>query len=304
MRDIWRLQHFLGVVEASSIHGAARNLNISQPAMTKSIRLLEEALDTELLVRLPRGVRLTEAGEALYARAREIEASWNAAIVEIGAQSSGMGGVMRLGGGPVYCSIHFPGMLADLRRRFPNLRIQVSTGVGNELLPELARGDIRAYAGGMPEEVHELGSDFLTEELYRQRNAVFASRDHPLFRNETVTLEDTLTYPWLCLFSGQQANLRIRDYFRARGLPEPRLALESHSLQIAFKMIAEHRFLACMPTPLAGSDAGIDLAEVEMDGFSWSIPTGVTMHRRSAEFGPIRQMIRSLRSATEALRTG
>lgn len=302
MRDLWRLQHFLGVVEASSIHGAARNLNISQPALTKSIRLLEESLDTELLLRLPRGVRLTEAGEALYARAREIEASWNAAIVEIGAQSSGMDGVMRIGGGPVYCSIHFPGMLADLRRRFPNLRLKVSTGVGNELLPELAKGDIRAYAGGMPERIDELGPDLVFEELYLQRNGVFAAKDHPLFRNETVSLEDTLTYPWLCLFSGQQANLRIRDYFAARGLPEPRLALESHSLQIAFKMIAEHQFLACMPTPLARSDAGLDLAEIEMEGFSWSISTGVTMHRKSADFAPIRQMLRSLRRATESLR--
>ena len=56
MHDIWRFQHFLGVVDAGSFHGAARAMNISQPALTKSIRLLEEAFGTELFLRLPRGV--------------------------------------------------------------------------------------------------------------------------------------------------------------------------------------------------------------------------------------------------------
>lgn len=302
MREIWRLQHFMGVVEASSIHGGARMLNISQPALTKSIRQLEEMLGTELLLRLPRGVRMTEAGEVLYARAREIEASWNAALVEIGAQAKGLDGVMRIGGGPVYCSLYFPGMLADLRQRFPNLRVQVTTGVGGELLPLLKKGDLRAYAGGIPHPEDNFGDEFHTKVLYNQRNAVFAASNHPIFSCNGYGPKDTLTYPWLCLFSGQQANIRIRDYFESKGFPEPRLALESHSLQIAFKMVAEHQFLVCMPTPLAGLIPELDLREVNLEGFAWSIPTGVTYHVRSKSFAPMLQMIRTLRMLTEARR--
>ena len=72
MREIWRLKHFMSVVDAASVHGGARNLNISQPALTKSIRHLEESLNTKLLRRLPRGVKMTEEGELRYKRAREI----------------------------------------------------------------------------------------------------------------------------------------------------------------------------------------------------------------------------------------
>ena len=298
MREIWRLQHFLGVVGAASVNGAARGLNISQPALTKSIRQLEAAFGCELFLRLPRGVRLTEAGELLHLRAREIEAAWNAAIVEVGAQSTALSGVMRIGGGPTYCSVYFPEMLADLRRRFPNLRVQVTTGVGNELLPLLKTGDIRAYAGGVPTEEGGLGPDFETEELYRQDNAIYASQDHPLFRASAIEPGDTLAYPWLCLFSGQQANIRIESYFSRLGLAEPRLALESHSLQIAFKMIAEHQFIACMPVPLALRSPELQLREIELDNFRWSIRTGVTYHRSSINFAPIRQMLRSLRKET------
>jgi len=307
MHDIWRFQHFLGVVDAGSFHGAARAMNISQPALTKSIRLLEEAFGTELFLRLPRGVRLTEAGEMMHIRAREVEAAWNAAIVEVGAQSNGLGGTMRIGGGPVYSSVHFPNMLADLRRRFPHLKVQVSTGVGSELLPMLKSGDIRVYAGGIPRTeggTLNLGASFRTIELYQQQNAIFASSQHPLFLKEHIEPADTLEYPWLCLFSGQQANIQIRNYFEARGLPEPGVALESHSLQIAFKMIAEHQFIGCMPVPLCATSQGHDLKEVVLDGFRWSIPTGITFHRKSAEFAPIAQMIRSLHAVTGTLREG
>ena len=226
MHDIWRIQHFLGVVDAGSFHGAARAMNISQPALTKSIRLLEEAFGTELFLRLPRGVRLTEAGEMMHIRAREVEAAWNAAIVEVGAQSNGLGGTMRIGGGPVYSSVHFPNMLADLRRRFP-----ASEGAGlhrrwQRIAPvaEIGRhprlcGRHSAHARAAPS---ISAAAFRTIELYQQQNAIFASSQHPLFQKDRVEPADTLDYPWLCLFSGQQANIQIRDYFEARGLPEPR----------------------------------------------------------------------------------
>lgn len=298
MREIWRLHQFLAVVEATTLHGAAKSLNVSQPALTKSIRQLETAFGCDLFMRLPRGVRLTEAGEVLYHRAREIETAWNAAIVEVGAQSTGLNGVMRIGGGPTYSSIHFPELLVDLRRAFPHMRVQVSTGVGNELLPLVKSGDILAYAGGVPGESDDFGAGFETEVLYQQDSAVYAAADHPLFANGNPRAEDTLDYPWLCLFSGQQANSRIERFFERAGLPPPRVALESHSLQIAFKMLAEHRFVGCMPVPLAVGSRGLSLREIELPDFRWAIPTGVTYHRASLKFAPLRLMLRSLRRLT------
>lgn len=298
MDEIWRLSHFLAVAEAGSLHAAARRINISQPALTKSIRMLEESLGTALFVRLPRGVRTTEAGEILRQRAREIETAWNAAVVEIDAQGAGSGGSMHIGAGPVYSAVYLPNTLAELRRRFPRLRVVVSTGVGDDLLPALKLGDIRAYAGGVPNGAMALGPDFETEPLYEQSNAVFASEHHAIFKQGECGPADTLRYPWLCLFSGNQANSRIATYFAQLGLASPSIALESHSLQIALKMIADHEFLACMPVPLVRAFPEARLREVALDGFRWSIPTGVTYHRASIGFAPLVTMLRSLRRLT------
>ncbi|MET3588033.1 DNA-binding transcriptional LysR family regulator [Pseudorhizobium tarimense] len=298
MHHIWRLHHFLSVAEQGSFHAAARAINVSQPALTKSIRLLEQDLGCALFVRMSSGVRLTEAGELFKQRAREIEAAWNSSLVELKVQTKGLGGEMRIGGGPVYSAVYFPSMLAELRSSFPNLRVSVSTGVGGDLLPLLERGDIRAYAGGIPTEVDGLGRDFVTDILYHQGNSLFVSHQHPLFDEAEITPEKLLSYPWLSLFSGGLANAKIDRFFEANGLPAPQLALQSHSLQIALKMLVEHNFIACMPVPLAKSYSTLQLREINLEGFHWSIPTGITYHRSSAGFPPIKAMREYLKRAT------
>lgn len=304
MHHIWRLHHFLSVAEQGSFHAAARTISVSQPALTKSIRLLEQDLGCALFVRLPSGVRLTEAGELFRLRAREIEAAWNSSLVELKVQTKGLGGEMRIGGGPVYSAVHFPNMLADLRSNFPNLRVSVLTGVGGDLLPLLGRGDLRAYAGGIPSEVDGLGRDFVTDILYYQENSLFVSHQHPLFDSPEITPDRLLDYPWLSLFSGGLANTKIDRFFAGHGLPAPQLALESHSLQIALKMLVEHNFIACMPVPLAQGFAVLQLREIHLEGFRWSIPTGITYHKSSASFPPVKAMLKFLRRATSSSEPG
>ncbi len=300
MHHIWRLQQFLGVAQAGSFHAGAALLNISQPALTKSIRLLEESMGAALFLRLPRGVRLTEAGEALFLRAREIEQAWNAALVEVDAQGKGMGGLLRIGGGPVYSAVHFPEMLAHLRVKFPKLKVSVATGVGRDMMPSLRSGEIRAYAGGVPQEADELGLEFESAELYQQFNALYASGTHPLFAamepGATVDPARALDYPWLSLLGTHHAVTKIQSYYRVLDLPPPELVLESPSVQIALRMLRDHAFLACMPAPLA--DAFPGLRRVELPGFAWSVPTGLTYRRSSLTFPPLKAMIQSLREIT------
>ena len=73
MDQIWRIRHFLAVAEFGSVQSAARSLNISQPALSKSLRLLEEHLRTPLFDRSARGVVLTEMGQVFCRRARDIQ---------------------------------------------------------------------------------------------------------------------------------------------------------------------------------------------------------------------------------------
>src|ERR1700747_2554483 len=74
--DERKRERFVGVVESGSLSRTSRRLNISQPALSKCLRLIEEQLGTKLLERGPRGVRLTKFGDAFYRRARSITAQF------------------------------------------------------------------------------------------------------------------------------------------------------------------------------------------------------------------------------------
>lgn len=149
MDQIWRLKHFLAVAEAGSVQGAARCLHISQPALSKSLRLLEEHLQTALFDRSARGVVLTPMGQVLYLRAREIQSEWEASLIELNATRDGAQGELRIGMGPTYAVVLMRRVLAQLARDYPNLRVSVRTGVGALLIPALQAGEISLYAGGL-----------------------------------------------------------------------------------------------------------------------------------------------------------
>src|SRR5690349_5012181 len=67
--DLRRLRYFLSVAEAAGLSGAAAKANISQPALSRQMQILEAELGVRLFERLPRGIRLTDAGVRLQQRA-------------------------------------------------------------------------------------------------------------------------------------------------------------------------------------------------------------------------------------------
>ena len=96
--ELRQLKHFLAVGEAGSITAAARNLRLTQPALSRQIKALEEELDTTLLERGAHSITLTPAGEVLVAEARKL-IRYSETIIEK-VKSTAAGEPMRLGYAP------------------------------------------------------------------------------------------------------------------------------------------------------------------------------------------------------------
>jgi DNA-binding transcriptional LysR family regulator len=119
------METFVRVMETGSFSEAARQLRIGQPAVSKTVALLEDRLGVKLLLRSTRGLAPTEAGENFYHRAkRSIEEADEADLAARGA-GAGLSGRLRVSAAPAFASLHVVPHLPKFMAAHPDLDLEV-----------------------------------------------------------------------------------------------------------------------------------------------------------------------------------
>jgi DNA-binding transcriptional LysR family regulator len=136
------LRHFLLIVEHKTFTEAARRARLSQPALTASIRRLEERFGAKLLHRGPGGAGPTAAGEALLPRARAALAALEEAKRAVEEIEGLRAGEVRLGAGATACTYLLPPILAELRAKYPGLRLRLREATTPAVLEALSAGEL------------------------------------------------------------------------------------------------------------------------------------------------------------------
>lgn len=121
------LRVFAAVADHRGFTRAAESLRLSQPAVSKAVRILEREVGTPLFERGVGGVRLTEAGDALHARARELFSVERSAEEELRALRGLEGGTLRVGASTTIATYLLPALLGDFRARHPGVHLRVTT---------------------------------------------------------------------------------------------------------------------------------------------------------------------------------
>ena len=177
---------FHAVAQAGSISAGAAAVRVSQPAVSKQIAELEASLGVQLLERLPRGCRLTEAGAILADHARRwqaIEADAARAIEEYRGLKRGR---LSLGASQTIGGYLLPPVLAEFHRRHPEIELQVRTANTRQIEAALLDGSIEfgftEGATGAPELAAEV---FFEDEL-----VAIAPAGHPLLRHAPLTARE------------------------------------------------------------------------------------------------------------------
>jgi DNA-binding transcriptional LysR family regulator len=123
MLGVWRLQLLREVARRGTIRAAAEALSITPSAISQQLRILEAEAGTPLLERDGRRVRVTDAGEMLVRHADAITAAIVAAESELAGARSAISGTLRLAAFPTAARALLPGVIAELGRAHPQLRI-------------------------------------------------------------------------------------------------------------------------------------------------------------------------------------
>jgi DNA-binding transcriptional LysR family regulator len=140
--DLRGIRYFVQIADCGSITRAAANLGVAQPALTRHVQGMEEELGMQLLVRLPRGVRLTGAGRQFLDHCRRALRELDRAREELKADSGSARGQVILGVSPTLGPLLVPGVVERVRRQCPQVALKIVEHFSTLLFDGLLTGRI------------------------------------------------------------------------------------------------------------------------------------------------------------------
>jgi DNA-binding transcriptional LysR family regulator len=281
------LQCFVAVVESGSIHGAARKLALSQPALTKALRNLEQDLGVQLVVRTTRGSAPTEFGRTFYRRARVVAGEIGKARLEIDQMRGSMAGEVAFSVAPAATLALVPAAVREFRRAHPAVRLRIFDGPLPSAIAQLRAGEIEFAVGSLTR--HWPRREFRIEKLLDYETAVVARRGHPLAGARS--LKDLLEADWAHAGARGSVGIFAEETFAAHGLAAPKPAIECGSFAALIAMLATNDLLAMLPRPF------VELPQ--LGGLLVRVP--VREKTRDASIGLVQRADSPLTPAAQAL---
>ncbi|HWG05341.1 MAG TPA: LysR family transcriptional regulator, partial [Beijerinckiaceae bacterium] len=221
--DLRQLRGMLAVIEAGSLGKAAERLHMSQPALTKSIKRLEDDLGVSLFVRGARGMHPTVFADSLQAYAQAASVGMAQAVSQIKALKSGTEGIVTIAAPPIIGSELFPDALIKLTNERPNLRLRVVLQ-GNDLFASLLAGRYDLIVATLYSEIPPTG--LLWRQLFIDRMVAITRPNHALASRGKMSFADLREYPWAVADGESRHRRRLEHFFAAAGLQPPQAAIE------------------------------------------------------------------------------
>lgn len=245
------IQAFVAVIKAGSIHAAARDLGLSQPALSKSLRALEEELAAPLLTRSIKGVKLTDYGEVFYQRAQIVIDELRKAQEDVMQLRGKLEGSLTVAIAPASTMQLAPMVFKDFRRSCPDVKLHIVEGIWPSVAEPLRNGTVDLALSPVLDEISR--SELAVEKLLDVQMAVVVRPSHPLVA--ATSLRDLTQGDWLHQGTSSSASVLIRRIFEDQNLPVPLVSVESRSLTATIMMLQTMDLIAVMPRAMLESDA-------------------------------------------------
>jgi DNA-binding transcriptional LysR family regulator len=291
--DSRRLKHFLAVYDMRSMGHAAPKLFLTQPALSKSIRQLEEDLKVKLFDRTPLGVVPTVYGDALAQHARVIRSEMRHAETEISNLRGAVKGHVSVGVGPSVAASLMPLATAKVRKSKPGISFTIIEGLVDTVLPALRHGEIDMAIGAWP---RPADSDISAETLVGDRVCVVAGPRHPLGRKHPIEFSDLLEYPWVLPPESQRFRQLLAETFLSHGFSPPQPAVTSNSATFIRTVLLDNQSLSFLPQQsLPVRQRATSLIALEVPGLSREIDVTIAVRQRAVISPAAHALIAALR---------
>jgi len=239
------------IVEVGSFVAAAERLGLTQPGLSRNIRILEARLGVKLLNRGKHGATPTDEGKVLAAYGRTLrELTQQAATIGTAVQR-GEVGELRIGASFSIAN----GLIAEPVSRFldrrPKASVRVVPGPTPHLLQDLEAGQLDLVVGGTQLVAEQHGVRF--EPLIENQLVVIGRRDHPLGGLDPVPAAALTQARWIVSSQHDPLRIDVESGMASLGLSRENVALETGSTSLVVDVLTQTDFLTMVPSAFAHS---------------------------------------------------
>ncbi len=240
--DVQALRYFVEVARREGFTRASRSLHVTQPAISKMVKALEEELGTPLLLRERRRVQLTDAGRIVLERAQGVLDSLRVIEEEVVELAALRRGRLRIGIPPMVGVAFFPPLLAEFHRAYPGIALELREEGSHQIEALVMSRDLDVGAVVLPTDEKAFGTmPFVRDDLWAVLHP-----SHPLARRREVALRELEGTPFVLYRPDFALHGHILDACRRSGF-RPAVVSESSHWDFIVAMVAANIGLALLP---------------------------------------------------------
>ncbi len=222
---------FFCVVKNGSITNAAKELFISQPAVSQSIKQLESQLGGKLFKRTPKGMELTAEGSAIFEFVERANGLIEQAETRFSQMKSLLSGSIRIGASNNICNNFLFPFIIRFREMYPQVKLFFENGPSAQTVELLKTGKVDIGFVNLPVDDDEID----VTPCGQLHDCFVAGKGFSHLKGKPMTVEELLKNPMILLSRGTNSRTFIDEYFKANGCKcSPDIEVNSHDLLVSF----------------------------------------------------------------------
>jgi DNA-binding transcriptional LysR family regulator len=271
--NVDQLKAFHRVAAVGSFTKAARELFLTQSAVSQQIRALEDEIGSRLFDRSGKKIRLTGEGEALLSYAQRLFDLHEEIETLFGGLKTLERGRIAVGATAVIGTYFMPAVISDYHRRYPGIEIDLRMGNSEQILRMILDREVDLGIAGMITKQETLESVF----IHREKLLFVCSPQNPLAARKGVTLDELERIPFIWREKGTQTLTIVKRWFQENAAGTfPRQTLSLANMEAAKRIVEEGYGVTIIPATAARREieAGL-LSRLDVAGFDLSVDYGL-----------------------------
>ncbi|MEE1242923.1 LysR family transcriptional regulator [Frisingicoccus sp.] len=268
--DIRQLEYFVELAKTQNFRKAAEQLHLSQPALSKSIRLLESELNTVLIERTNKSFKLTDTGDALFQKAVFLIQQFQDVYKTIEDVRLSNQGEIKIGIPNILGFLCYFDLICDFQKKYPGIHISVS-GEGTKDINAALREERIDLGLGMLSENVPIARDLQVIPLTHDEGVLVVNKNKAYAAMDTISIRDmkdenfVLTNEQYLLYDDLM-QLCMQEGFT------PKIVAKSSQWDFLLKMVDSDFGVSVLPRPLVEKSDLPNIKAIKIkEGFNWDI---------------------------------